>query len=136
MSGFDACSFFFYDQARTKDIEWYDIDSFSTFLLNPGTGTILFNVLELGVELKEVLIVISSDGEYITVEFNFKDTELLYKGVLDSKKCLHMLTYFQKWIEPYNIQSIKFGYEPATDKDMCLIEVTKHTVLVQSVINL
>lgn len=125
----------FYDQIRTKDIEFNHIDSFSTFLLSPGTGTILFEVLELGVALKEVLLVISSDAEYITVEFNFIKTELIYKGVLDTIKCLHMLNYFQKLIERYNIPSIKFGYEPATDKDMCLIEITKHTDLVQSIRN-
>lgn len=94
----------------------------------------MFKAIELGIELKEVLIVISSDGEYITMEFNFRNTELMYEGVLDSKRCLHMLTHFQKWIEPYQINAITFGHEPATDKDMCLIEITEHTVLLQSII--
>lgn len=125
----------FYDQTTTKDIEFDDIYSFSAFLLNPGTGTILFEVLELGIELKEVLLIISSDAEYITVEFNFVETELSYEGVLDTMKCLHMLNYFQRLIQLYHIPSIKFGYEPATDKDMCLIEITKHTDLLQSVRN-
>lgn len=125
----------FYDQTTTKDIEFDDIYSFSAFLLNPGTGTILFKVLELGTELKEVLLIISSDAEYITVEFNFVETELSYEGVLDTMKCLHMLNYFQKLIQLYHIPSIKFGYEPATDKDMCLIEITKHTDLLPSVRN-
>ncbi|ODP27031.1 hypothetical protein PTI45_03760 [Paenibacillus nuruki] len=131
----DIKSSHFYDQAKAKDIEWYDINSFSTFLLRAGTGTILFKAIELGTELKEVLTVISSDGEYITMEFNFRDTQLMYEGVLDSKKCLHMLTYFQKWIEPYHINAITFGHEPATDKDMCLIEITEHTVLSQSIMD-
>lgn len=105
--------------------------------MNPGTGTVLVQTLQLGANLEELLFLFSFHKESGTIEINFSELELIKDGSFDKEKCLQFLTYIVSLMEPYEIESVKFGYEPATDADTCLIEITdKDTDLEELVMSL
>ena len=110
----------FYDNEEERNKEFKDITSFSEFFTIPGTGTITVDKLRLGITLEQFLILLSFDGESGTVEINFSEIELIEDRIFDKEKGLGLLKYFYLFMD---VESVKFGYEPAIDDDTCLIEL-------------
>ncbi|WP_145331971.1 hypothetical protein [Paenibacillus xylanexedens] len=67
----------------------------------------------------------SFDGESGSVENNFSEIELIEDRISDKEKGLGLLKYFYLFMERYDVEPVKFGYEPAIDDDTCLIELKR-----------
>lgn len=94
-------------------------------ILSPrGTGNILLEELQLGISLKNVLMVFSFDEQYGDIVFSFPESEILKDKMHDNKlrlkKIVHYLVGFRI---NHDIPKILIGYEPATDEDTLLIEI-------------
>jgi hypothetical protein len=125
----------FYDTNEERDKEFHEIGSFSEFFIKPGTGTITVKELKLGTKLEEFLILISFDEESGTIDINFSKSELIKDDNLDKEKCLKLLEYFLSLMKRYDVESVRFGYEPATDDDTCLIELKEGVSQINDLVN-
>ncbi|MBN6890100.1 maltose-binding protein MalE [Cytobacillus horneckiae] len=114
----------FYDNISEKDLDFFQVNSIEKILSPKGTGNILLEELQLGISLKNVLIVFSFDEQYGDIVFNFPENEILKEERNDNKERLKKLVLFLADLKRnYDIPKIIIGYEPATDEDTLLIEI-------------
>lgn len=125
----------FYDTDEERDMEFHEIASFSEFFTKQKTGTITVKELRLGTILEEFLILFSFDGESGTIDINFSESELIEDNILNKEKCLKLMEYFLSLMERYDVKSVRFGYEPATDDDTCLIELKEGVTQIKDLVN-
>jgi hypothetical protein len=125
----------FYDIDKQRDVEFHEIASFSEFFTKPGTGTITVKQLQLGTILEEFLILLSFDGESGTIDINFAESELIENHIFNKEKCLKLMEYFSSFMERYDVKSARFGYEPATDEDTCLIELKEGATQIKDLVD-
>lgn len=114
----------FYDNISEKDLDFSQVKNIEEILSPKGTGNIFLEELQLGISLKNVVIVFSFDEQYGDIVFNFPENEILkderHDNKLRLKKLVHFLVNLKK---NYDIPKVIIGYEPATDEDTLLIEI-------------
>ncbi|MFZ7945032.1 MULTISPECIES: hypothetical protein [Bacillaceae] len=117
----------FYDNISEKDLDFSQVKNIEEILSPKGTGNILLEELQLGILLKNVVIVFSFDEQYGDIVFNFPEKEILKDGRNDNKLRLKKLVHFLVNLKKnYDIPKIIIGYEPATDEDTMLIEINNN----------
>lgn len=109
-------SSYFYDTDLNKDITIKDIKSFIDIFQQPNTGNIYLKQLNLGTEIKDIMIILSFDIKVGDIVINFPSDELL-SNIND---CLLIVKYLMNLIIQYQISEIRIGFEPAYDEDMTL----------------
>lgn len=125
LSTFKFKSSHFFDNISEKDMDFSQVKNIEEILSPKGTGNIFFEELELGISLKNVVIVFSFDEEYGDIVFNFPESEILKNKTHESKLRLEKLLEFLVELKKnYDIPKVIIGYEPA-DEDALLIEINK-----------
>lgn len=121
----DVKSSHFYDHLTEQDKEYFEIESIGQILSPTGTGSIVLKELSHGIILEDVVITLSfneNDGEIV---INFPESSLLIGEAKTVKSnCSALLEHLSRVKERYNLQKIRIGYEPASDDDTCLIEIS------------
>jgi len=116
----------FFDNIAKKDLDFCELKSIEQTLVPKGTGNIVLAELELGILLKNVVILLSFDEKYGDIVLNFPENELLIGDKTDMKLRLKKLVnYLVSLQQTYDIPKIFIGYEPATDEDSVLIEMNR-----------
>ncbi|MEW9677803.1 hypothetical protein ABRT01_16830 [Lentibacillus sp. L22] len=114
----------FYDNVSEKDLDFSHVNNMEETLSPKGTGNIFLEELQLGISLKNVLIVFSFDEHNGDIVFNFPENELSMDEGNDNrlrlKKLVHFLVNLRK---NYDIPKVVIGYEPAADEDTLLIKI-------------
>ncbi|HFK1458101.1 TPA: hypothetical protein ACGXMC_003768 [Bacillus cereus] len=114
----------FYDNILEKDLDFSQVKKMEEILTPKGTGNVCLEELQLGISLKNVVIVFSFDEQDGDIVFNFPENEILKDDRNDNKlrlkKLVHYLVNLKK---EYDIPNVIIGYEPATDEDTLLIEI-------------
>ncbi|HHW35776.1 MAG TPA: hypothetical protein GXX18_00495 [Bacillales bacterium] len=114
----------FYDNISEKDLNFSQVKNIEEILTPKGTGNIFLEELQLGISLKDVVIVFSFDEQYGDIVFNFPENEILKDEMNDNKLRLKRLVHFLVILKKkYEIPKVIIGYEPATDEDTLLIEI-------------
>ncbi len=119
----DIISSHFFDEERNKNIEFQDIENFNDFFGAAGTGNFFLKKTVIGIELEEVLIIISCDEKFADITINFGEEQFEKDKNLELKNKIRKL--FLKLCEiqkKYCIRVISVGYEPAADDDMKIVE--------------
>ncbi len=126
----------FYDTNLEKDLELHELDSISSVLSPKGTGNIVFNKLELGMNLYNVVTIFSFDEIYGDVEFNFTEDQFIYSDASSLREQVGtLLEYLLILKKEFNIPVIRVGFEPASDDDMLICELNDKTVDLEDVIS-
>ncbi|MEI4803817.1 hypothetical protein WAZ07_21780 [Bacillus sp. FJAT-51639] len=114
----------FYDNVSGKDMDFSQVKNIEEILSPKGTGNIFLEELQLGISLKNVVIVLSFDEQYGDIVFNFPEDEILKDKRYDNKLRLKELVYYLVDLKKsYDIPKVIVGYEPATDEGTLLIEI-------------
>ncbi|MGI2297923.1 hypothetical protein [Paenibacillus sp. GXUN7292] len=124
LSDLNIKSSHFYDSNSGQNIEFHQVKSIIDVLSPIGTGNMVIKYLEFGIIMKNIVIVFSFDEKLGDIVFNFPESNVFVddKGITYSH-CRKLLNYLVELKEKYSIPSIRFGYEPASDDDMCLINI-------------
>ena len=106
----DIISSYFFDKENNKNITYAEIKSLEIYFKVCGTCTLYLKKVQIGIELRDVLLLISSD-QLRSLELNALRENLnrLISHVIQLCKCCEI----PNWI---------MGYEPAQDNDMKIIE--------------
>lgn len=116
----------FFDKESREDIEFAQIKSLYKILSPNGTGHIVLDQLKVGVPIVDVVLALSFDEEQGNVVFNFPEKELLTDDKKSSElKTKTVLEYLANIREKFGVEKIRIGYEPATDDDTCLYELSE-----------
>ncbi|GKV54999.1 hypothetical protein NCCP2222_09460 [Sporosarcina sp. NCCP-2222] len=114
----------FYDRKLKKDLVFSRVKDVEEILSPTGTGNVLIEELQLGIPLKDIMIVFSFNELKGDIVLNFPANEIVNRyeedGELKIKILIHYLFALKKG---FNIPKIVLGYEPATDEDCVLIEI-------------
>ncbi|MEI5908513.1 hypothetical protein WAK64_15810 [Bacillus spongiae] len=114
----------FLDYTIHKDIGISQVKNIEKTLSPKGTGNIFFEEVQLGILLKDVVVVYSFDKQLGDIVFNFTEAQLLINqrhiNKIRLKKLIHYLVDVKK---KYEIPKVIIGYEPATDEDTLFIEI-------------
>lgn len=114
----------FFDNISEKDLDFSQVKNIEEILSPKGTGNILIEELQLGIPLKNVVIVFSFDDQDGDIVFNFPENEILKDGADDIKLRLKKIVLFLVYLKKsYDIPKVIVGYEPATDEDTKLLEI-------------
>ena len=119
----DIISSYFFDKENDKNITYDEIKSLESYFHVCGTCTLYLKKLQVDIELKDVLIIISSDEKNAELTLNFPEKQFrdLEQNVL--KENLHRLVlYLIQFCKCCEIHNWILGYEPAEDNDMKMIE--------------
>jgi len=120
----------FFDTIEQKDIELSDVSSLKEYYSTPNTGNIFVQELFIGDEISNVMLVLSFDGKEGDVVLNFEEKECITSS---DKLKLKIEKVFVKLIEIFNryeIETIRVGYEPASDDDMLLLLINRDGIKV------
>ncbi|MBW4082938.1 hypothetical protein [Paenibacillus sp. S150] len=123
----------FYDNNSGQDIEFYQIESIIEIFSPMGTGNIVVEKLKFGINLNNIVIVFSFDERLGDIILNFPDSNIFVgdKHITQfHSRCL--LKYLINLKNKYNIPNIRFGYEPASDDDTCLISINNDELDINS----
>jgi len=125
----------FYDNYSGQDIEFCQIKSVIEMLSPVGTGNLVIEQLEFGITMKNIVIVFSFDERLGNIVLNFPDNNIFVgdKNIAQfHSRCLlkHLINLKKK----YSIPNIRFGYEPASDDDMCLISINDNELDIDNAI--
>ncbi|EFI85264.1 hypothetical protein [Listeria grayi] len=99
------------------DKEYSDISSLSEYFKNAGTCNILVENLNIGIILREALIVISFDEKYGDLTLTFSEEY----GELDEEKLSLVSERLHFLSSTINYSKILFGYEPADEEELQLL---------------
>lgn len=124
LKGMNIKSSHFYDQTTGNDLEIGQVASMQDTLTPSGSGNLVVKKLELGLPLHEVVIVFSFDQRLGDITFNFPDEELKKDNENGNDRVKYLLEYLLQVKRKYAIPVVRVGYEPATDDDTCLIELS------------
>ncbi len=114
----------FFDNISEKDLDFSQVKNIEGILSPKGTGNIFIEELQLGIPLKNVVIVFSFDEQDGDIVFNFPENEILKDGADDNKLRLKKIVRFLVYLKKnYDIPKIIVGYEPAADEDTMLLEI-------------
>ena len=133
ISASDIKSSQFYDNYSEQDVEFHQVESLSEILSPTGTGSIVLKQLNHGITLEDVVIVLSFNEKDGEVVLNFPENNL-FSGDTETinHKCRILIEHLTKLMEKYNAPKIRIGYEPASDDDTCLIELTDNKLDVEN----
>lgn len=116
----DIISSHFFDEEHNKDIDFYEIRSLESHFKHFGTGNLFLKNIKIGIELKEVIIIISCNRKMGDITINFSEEQFKENKVEnDIKKLVQTLSKIQK---KNFANKIIVGYEPASDGDMNIFE--------------
>ncbi|PPQ50712.1 hypothetical protein C5G87_02260 [Paenibacillus peoriae] len=125
----------FFDNNSGEDIEFHQIKSLREVLSPIGTGNAFLNQVEIGCNLKDVLIIFSFEKYTGDIIFNFPEIELFTGEVSEVKlKAEKIVKFFVDLKDKYNIPKIRIGFEPASDDDSCLVEIGPDKVNLESIL--
>ncbi|MEK5061897.1 hypothetical protein ACFSVM_00790 [Paenibacillus shunpengii] len=137
VSSSEVKSSHFYDHNSGSDIEFYQIKSFSDVLSPIGTGNLYLKQLEIGSQVNDVMIIFSFNEDVGDVTFNFSENELYEGERLEVRqKAEKILEYLTVIKDKFNIPKIRFGFEPATDDDTCLVELGEEEFNLEDAVDL
>ncbi|GMO01609.1 hypothetical protein [Parageobacillus thermoglucosidasius] len=125
----------FYDFNSGKDMEFPRVKNMKEILSPKGTGNIVLEQLQLGITLKNVVIVFSFEEECGDIVFNFPESEIFIGDKKEVKSRFEKLVnYLVKLKMKYNIPKVIIGYEPADDEDTMLIELSDNALNLEKVL--
>lgn len=119
----------FFDNSRQEDVEFHQIKSIEEVLSPVGTGNVFLKQIEIGYDLKDVLIIFSFDNDFGDITFNFSESEIFEGESSEIRlKAMKTVESLVRLKEKYDISKIKLGFEPAIDDDSCLVEIGTEAV--------
>lgn len=120
----DIISSHFYNCAGEEVLQYQEISDWNAYFLNKGTSDLFLSKVNIGMELKNAVILINCDSPHADITINFEESQFCSMSTDEAKREFKML--LQKLIglsETYKIDHIVIGYEPAVDHDMKMIEL-------------
>jgi hypothetical protein len=123
----------FYDNSSGQDMEFHQVNSLEQILSPTGTGSIVLKQLNHGITLEDVVIVLSFNEKDGEVVLNFPEKNLFFgdKETINHK-CRNLLKHSMEILGQYVVPKIRIGYEPASDDDTCLIELTDNEFSIEN----
>lgn len=123
----DIISSHFFDKEKKRDLEYKDIKNFKSYFVSSGTCNIYLRKVLIGIELENVIIIISSDKDYCDITINFEEKYFSNCKNIE-RKFIILLDLILEIYQKYEIEKIIFGYEPAEDADMKILEISQRQV--------
>lgn len=115
----------FYDSVLGKDVSFSEVKDIKQIFSPRGTGNIVLNDLELGVPVEDIVLVLSFDEKMGDIVLNFPEHFLFStKQTHDKGNLKEVANYLMKLQSTYSMSKAIIGYEPATDEDSRLLEIT------------
>lgn len=126
----------FFNMKLEEDLELHEIDSISSVLSPKGTGNIVFNKLELAMNLHNVVTIFSFDEIYGDVEFSFTEDQFICSDSSSLREQVEaLIEYLSILKKEYKIPVIRVGFEPASDDDMLICQLNDETFNLEEVIS-
>lgn len=122
INDFQIKSSHFFNNETMKEIQFNNVKSLKKIFTPCGTGNILLHQLDLGLNIKDVIIIFSFDEIVGDITFNFPEDGIEVSEILTDIKIVVQLLLDLRG--KFNIPTIKFGFEPATDNDTCIIKLS------------
>ncbi|SFX73916.1 hypothetical protein SAMN04487866_12126 [Thermoactinomyces sp. DSM 45891] len=122
----------FHDNQTGKSIDYAELDSIERILRPKGSGTIFLSEFTLGVTMINTLVLFSFDGIKGEVLIHVEENEF-YMNEYEYRK---LLTTLFKIRSTFHLERIRIGFEPATDDDMCVLDIDCNSDMEQSVAQL
>ena len=106
----------FYDKKNNRDTEYQDIKDFKDYFCDSGTGSLFLEKVELGIKLKQVVIIISWNVELGDITIHFPEKQFMSFASRELHE--HLRTLLRALLEiqkNFDVENITIGYEPAGD---------------------
>lgn len=117
----------FYDASNKLDLTFSQVESIQKILTPSGTASMTIKEIDLGINLFDIVILLSFDEMQGEITFNVAESEVFKSTIEESKiNFKKMVTYLGKLKNQFNIPKIIIGYEPALDDDMKILEMTQN----------
>jgi len=126
----DLISSHFFDQKNQKDIEYTDIKNLETYFSNTGIGNLYLKKIQIGMELRDVVILVNCDKEYGDITLSFLEEQFHHMEKQELKRSFRKLIQAIIGLcECCEISDSILGYEPAEDEDMKFMEIKQGQVM-------
>ena len=122
----DILSSHFFSSAVGRTCQYAEVRDWDAFLQGAGTSDMLLAKLDIGMELKNVVVLISHESSPGDITIHFGEDQLHVSDAAAAKQ--HFQKLFQKLTELLRtglVSSIAMGYEPAEDPDMQILELRR-----------
>src|SRR5699024_12019639 len=107
------------------DVSFSEVKDIKQILSPRGTGNLVLNELELGVPVEDIVLVLSFDEKVGDIVLNFPEQFLFpTKQTHDKDNLKEVANYLMKLQSTNSMSKAIIGYEPATDEDSRLLEIT------------
>lgn len=108
-----------------KDMEYSEIGDLREYFSESRTGNIFVKSLDIGINIFDIMIILSFDEKYGDMTLNFQEENVLKGGIIDSEKENLIKNKLEEILLNTKIGSVVFGFEPAEDEDMMIFKLNK-----------
>ncbi|MCD1260171.1 hypothetical protein B5M42_015265 [Paenibacillus athensensis] len=114
----------FFDNVSKQDLQYEDVLDFSIHFLASDHATFTARSIDLdGCRLSSLTVVISFMDSIGKINCSFPFSDLWEKRQLNRTQFIMLMNFLQKLAQKYNIDEMRFGYEPVHQDDCCLFTV-------------
>jgi len=111
----------FYDEEHDKDLTIEEIENLENYFSIPAIGNINVDRINLGIDVLDIMIIISFDKIYGDVVINFPTKHFQSNtSKSDDSNCKILYSKLETIYQEIELERIILGYEPAYDDDMRL----------------
>lgn len=120
----DIISSHFFDSRRGVTLEYTDIADWDALFRAGGTGDIFLSKINIGMELRQAVVLISCRSPRGDITINVDETQFRASDMRSAEKNYkELFLSLDKLGKDCEISHIVIGYEPAEDRDMRIIEL-------------
>ena len=118
----DILSSHFFSSAVGRTCQYAEVRDWDAFFQGAGTSDMFLAKLDIGMELKNVVVLISHESSPGDITIHFGEDQLHISDAAAAKQQFQKLT---ELLRTGLVGSIAMGYEPAEDPDMQILELRR-----------
>ncbi|NTW71788.1 MAG: hypothetical protein HGA49_06045 [Eubacteriaceae bacterium] len=121
----------FFNDKSNEDFEFFDEMNLTEYYSETRTGNLFISKLTLGIDISDVMIIISSENMKADIELSFGEDVFENSSENEIKsKVIKLVKFLQVLNKEFPMDQITVGFEPISDTELNLLVINNKEICV------
>lgn len=121
----------FFNDKRNEDFEFFDEMNLTEYYSETRTGNLFISKLSLGIDISDVMIIISSEDMKADIELGFGEDVFENSSENEIKsKVKNLVQFLQVLNKEFPMNQITVGFEPISDTELNLLVINNNDICI------